>query len=61
MDLGAGLFKEPFVIKDGYIDIPKAPGLGFEIDEDYLKEILYDGKWSNPVLFFDDDGSMGEW
>ena len=61
LDLGVGLFKQPFVIRDGYIDVPEAPGLGFEIDEDYLKEILYDGRWSNPVLFFDDDRSMGEW
>lgn len=61
LDLGEGLFRTPFVIKDGYIDVPQGPGLGFEIDEAYLNEILYDGRWSNPVLFFQDDGSMGEW
>lgn len=61
LDLGEGLFRQPFVIRDGYIDVPQGPGLGFEIDEAYLKEILYDGRWSSPVLFFKDDGSMGEW
>jgi galactonate dehydratase len=61
LDLGVDLFKEPFEIKNGYIDIPTKPGLGFEIDEEKLKDLLYDGRWSNPVLYFEDDHSMGEW
>lgn len=61
LDLGVGLFKEPFEIKDGYIDVPEKPGLGFEIDEDGLKKLVYDGRWSNPILYYQDDHSMGEW
>lgn len=61
LDLGNGLFKEPFVINDGYIDVPERPGLGFEIDEYAVKELTYDGRWSNPILYFDDDNSLGEW
>lgn len=61
LDLGNGLFKEPFVIKDGYIDVPQRPGLGFEIDEYAVKELSYDGKWSNPILYHEDDNSLGEW
>jgi galactonate dehydratase len=61
LDLGVGLFKDPFVIKEGYIDVPNKPGLGFEIDEDAVKELSYDGKWTNPILYFEDDHSMGEW
>ena len=61
LDLGVGLFKEPFEINNGYIDIPTKPGLGFEIDEQKLSNLLYDGRWSNPVLYFEDDHSMGEW
>lgn len=60
-DLGAGLFREPFVIENGYIAAPEKPGLGFEIEENALLESCYDGKWRNPILFFPEDGSMGEW
>lgn len=61
LDLGVGLFKEPFEIKNGYIDIPEKPGLGFEIDEEGVKRLAYDGRWNNPILYFEDDHSMGEW
>jgi galactonate dehydratase len=61
LDLGYGLFKEAFEIKNGYIDVPEKPGLGFEIDEYALKELIYDGRWSNPILYYDDDNSLGEW
>ncbi len=61
LDLGKGIIKEPFVIKDGYIDVPDKPGLGVEVDEEAIKKLSYDGRWSNPILYFDDDHSMGEW
>lgn len=60
-DLGAGLFKHPFEVKEGYIEVPSLPGLGFELDEEVLRERIYDGKWANPILYFQDDNSMGEW
>ena len=60
-DLGRDLFKEAFVIKDGYIDIPKKPGLGFEIDEEAVKEYSYDGHYACPVEFDPDDRSLGDW
>ncbi len=60
-DLGVGILKEPFTIKDGYIEVLQKPGLGFEVDEEALKELAYDGKWRNPILYFDEDGAMGEW
>ncbi len=60
-DLGVGIFKEPFEINQGYIEVPTKPGLGFEIDEEAIKEISYGGGWMNPILYFEDDDSMGEW
>lgn len=60
-DLGKVLFKKPFEIKDGYIDVPQGPGLGFEVNEEALKEFAYDGKWTIPVVYHEDDGSLGEW
>ncbi|WP_010166629.1 galactonate dehydratase [Candidatus Epulonipiscium viviparus] len=61
LDLGVGLFKEPFEINDGYIDVPTRPGLGFEIDEHLLQNHIYDGNWRNPTVCSQDDNSLGEW
>ena len=58
--LGEGYLKEPFVIKDGHIDIPQKPGLGIEVDEQYLKDMEYPGDWDSPRLY-NDDGSFTEW
>ena len=59
-DLGVGYLKEPFVMNDGYIDVPTKPGLGVELDEDALREKLYDGKWTTPRQYFE-DGSNADW
>ena len=59
-DLGVGYIKEPFVIKNGYIDVPTKPGLGVELDEEALKDKIYDGKWTTPLLQFE-DGSLADW
>lgn len=60
LDLGKDLFKEAFNIENGYIPIPTKPGLGFEVDEDAVKEYAYDGLWKNSVNYFE-DGSFAEW
>ncbi len=59
-DLGVGYIKEPFVIKNGYIDVPTKPGLGIELDEEALKDKIYDGKWTTPRQYFE-DGSNADW
>ncbi len=59
-DLGVGYITEPFVIKDGYIDVPTKPGLGIELDEKALADKEYDGKWTTPRLYFE-DGSNADW
>lgn len=59
-DLGVGYIKEPFVIKDGYIEVPTKPGLGVELDEKAIKEKLYDGKWTTPRQYHE-DGSVADW
>lgn len=60
-DVGQGYLKQPFVIKDGYIDVPTAPGLGIEVDEDAIQEKLYAGDWDTPRWFHADDGSVADW
>ncbi len=59
-DFGVGYLKEPFVLKDGYIEVSNKPGLGIEVDEEALKEKLYDGAWTTPRLY-DEDGSNADW
>lgn len=59
-DLGKEFFKEPLEIKDGYIDIPTKPGLGFEVIEEAVKEHAYNGYWINDIGYLK-DGTMGEW
>lgn len=58
--LGEGYLKEPFVVKEGYIDLPTAPGLGIELDEEALADkIGHD--WRNPEAYHPDDGTAIDW
>lgn len=59
-DLGNGILKNPFKIEGGYIEIPKNPGLGIEVDEEALKERMYEGDWETPRLYHG-DGSIADW
>ena len=59
-DIGIGYIKDPFVIKNGYIDVPTKPGLGVELDEEAIKEKIYDGKWTTPRQYYE-DGSIADW
>jgi len=60
VSLGEGILKAPFVVKDGYVDVPAGPGLGIEVDEEALAEQLYDGAWETPRLWHA-DGSLADW
>lgn len=59
-DLGVGYIRDPFVLKQGYLDVPEKPGLGIELDEEALADKIYDGKWTTPRLYFE-DGSNADW
>lgn len=53
--------KDVFRYQDGYVAIPDGPGLGVEIDEDYVKERAKEGhRWRNPI-WRHKDGSFAEW
>jgi len=61
LGLGAGYLKEPFVVTDGYVDLPQKPGLGIELDEEWIAQRPLDrlpdvGRW-----FHKDDGSVADW
>ncbi len=50
-----------FQYKDGFVQIPSGPGLGIEINEEYVKRAAETGhRWRNPV-WRHRDGSVAEW
>jgi galactonate dehydratase len=50
-----------FSYADGQVRIPSGPGLGIEINEDYVAERAAEGhRWRNPV-WRHNDGSVAEW
>ncbi|MDR3317995.1 MAG: galactonate dehydratase [Clostridiales bacterium] len=63
---GGDLFdylKDPSIYKykNGFLDIMTAPGLGVEINEEFVKEAAKKGhNWHNPV-WRNDDGTIAEW
>ncbi len=60
VSLGEGYLKNPFVVSNGYIDLPSGPGLGVELDEEKLADKI-DHDWKNPETYDSDDGSVVDW
>jgi galactonate dehydratase len=52
---------EVFDYADGFVKIPSGPGLGIELNEEYVKERAAVGhRWRNPI-WRHADGSFAEW
>jgi galactonate dehydratase len=50
-----------FEYKNGYVKIPQGPGLGIDINEEYVRKMAAVGhNWKNPV-WRHKDGSVAEW
>jgi galactonate dehydratase len=50
-----------FAYENGWVTIPQGPGLGIEINEEYVRERATVGhRWRNPV-WRHEDGSVAEW
>ena len=60
VSLGERILRQPFVVKDGYLDVPVGPGLGIEIDEQALQDQL-GHDWQNPQTYDPRDGSVVDW
>ena len=57
VSLGEGYLKKPFTIREGYLDLPTGPGLGIELDDDYVASM--EGHDYRPAESYDaDDGSV---
>jgi galactonate dehydratase len=50
------MVKEPIVLKDGYLELPTAPGLGIELNEDAVEKYPA-RRWHRPFPIRP-DGSM---
>ncbi len=60
VSLGEGYIKNPFKVKEGYLELPTAPGLGIELDENAMADkIGHD--WRNQESYDADDGSVVDW
>ena len=60
--LGEGLFQADWVVRDGHIELPTQPGLGFEINPAEAEQDrgLYEEELGGD-FFFDADGSVADW
>jgi galactonate dehydratase len=60
--LGDGLLREEWQVKDGHIELPTRPGLGFEINETEAAQNrgLYEEELGGEY-FYESDGSVADW
>ena len=59
--LGGGLLREEWQVRDGHIELPTKPGLGFEIDERELElECVYREELGGE-FYHDPDRSVADW
>jgi galactonate dehydratase len=60
VSLGEGYLTNPFTVREGYIDLPTAPGLGVELDDAAMQDKL-GHDWKNRDAYDPDDGSVRDW
>ncbi|MCR4709236.1 MAG: galactonate dehydratase [Clostridiales bacterium] len=59
--LDYALNKDDFKFTDGYVDLPKIPGIGVEVNKELvIEENANPHQWKNPV-WRHKDGSVAEW
>ena len=60
-DPGAAAGEDDFAFVDGYVALPKKPGLGVEVNKELVvEENRNPHNWKNPV-WHHEDGSVAEW
>jgi len=60
--LGDGLLKEEWQVKNGHIELPTKPGLGFEMDEKEAEQDcgIYEEELGGE-FYYESDGSVADW
>ena len=59
--LGRELFVDPWQVVNGHIELPTKPGLGFEMNEDALKNTATYTEELGGEHFYEIDGSVADW
>ncbi|MCC6458598.1 MAG: galactonate dehydratase [Caldilineaceae bacterium] len=59
--LGRELFVEPWQVVNGHIELPTRPGLGFEINEEAIKQTAEYREELGGEHFHEIDGSVADW
>ncbi len=57
---GEGLFQTPLTLRDGHIELPTAPGLGVDMDDDALAAIRDDEFRLRGMFWHEDDGAFAD-
>jgi galactonate dehydratase len=57
VSLGEGYLKQPFAVREGYVDVPAGPGLGIELDEEAVRAKL-DHDYRGVETYDPADGSV---
>ena len=60
VSLGEGYIKEPFHVREGFLELPKGPGLGIELDEHAMADKI-GHNWRNPESYDAEDNSVVDW
>ncbi len=58
---GDGLFQTPLVFKDGFIELPTAPGLGVDMDDDAIEALRDETFRLRGMFWHEDDGSFADY
>jgi galactonate dehydratase len=58
--LGEGYLKQPFALRQGFVDVPTGPGLGIELDENALANKI-GHQWRSRESYDEDDGAVVDW
>jgi galactonate dehydratase len=59
--LGDGLLRQPWQVRDGHIDLPLRPGLGFEVDEREVEEHRSYEEELGGEFYHPQDQSIADW
>ena len=57
---GEGLFREPLVFRDGFIELPTGPGLGIEMEDEAIERVRDETYRHRSMWRFEEDGSYAD-
>ncbi len=58
---GEGLFKQPLIFKDGFVELPTAPGLGVDMEDEALEAVRDESFRLRGMFWHEDDGAFADY